>query len=318
MDGGMNQELAALRAPFRGAFAAGIVLIVLAACGPGAGPTGSVPAATPAATVQVPAPTPTSAPVSTAPASFQLTVAGDPNVTGTWGTSFGISCNNPTLTATDILFFAQSPDAKAVVLITIQAASIGVSERAGQGATYTDREFSGTGVSTFDPARGAAFDSDLTIVPSPGSNPGTLGRITHVSGSIACGNQAIGSSTVVVTGSDAEGAINGPFDRFRSTCNHSSQYGNSVSFVGILTAGTTPTFFIVNFPASGTATIFTSSQNPPAQHTYTSAKAGTLTVTTTGAHVDAVYVEVLASGSTATPHMIHLVGDTICGTINSN
>ena len=261
--------------------------------------------------------TATPAPLSTAPASFQLTMTGDPNVTGTWGASFGIDCNNPTLTGTDILFFAQSPDTKAVVLITLQQGSIGVSERAGGGATYTDREFSGTGVSTFDSARGGTFDSDLTIVPSPSSKPGTLGTITHVTGSIDCGNQAIGSSTIVATGSDAEGAINGPFDRFRATCNHSTQYGEGLQLTGVLTAGTTPTYFIINVPANGNGSIFTSSQNPPAQHSYTVAKSGTATPTATGAHLDADYVEVLATGSTATPHTIHLTGDIVCGTINN-
>jgi hypothetical protein len=304
--------------PMRVSLAAGLMAAFLAACGTGAaGPTGAATAGPIATTGATTAPaTATAAPLSTAPASFQLTVAGDPNVTGTWGTSFGINCNSPALAGSDILVFASSPDTKAVVLITLKSGSIGVSERAGSGAAYTDREFSGTGVTNFDPARGATFDSDLTIVPSPGSNPGTLGTITHLSGSVDCGNQAVGSSTVVVTGSDAEGAFNGPFDPFRATCNHSSQYGNSAGLSGVITAGTTPTLFIVNFPASGTATIFTSSDTPPAQHSYTIAKSGTVTVMATGAHVDADYTEVVAAG--ATPHTIHLAGDTVCGTTNTN
>ena len=312
----MSQAIRVERAQLRMPLVVGLVTLVLAACGSGAGAATAGPVVTTAATT-APA-SATAAPLSTAPASFQLTVAGDPNVTGTWGTSFGIDCNSPTLTGADILFFAQSPDTKAVVLITLARGSIGVSERAGGGATYTDREFSGTGVSTLDSARGGTFDSDLTIVPSPGSKPGTLGTITHVTGSIDCGNQTIGSSTVVATGSDAEGAINGPFDRLRVTCNHSSQYGDGAQLTGVLTAGTTPTYLIINFPANGKGTIFTSSQNPSAQHSYAVAPSGTATPSATGAHVDADYVEVLATGSTATPHTIHLAGDIVCGTINNS
>ncbi|HYK96147.1 MAG TPA: hypothetical protein VE011_09825 [Candidatus Dormibacteraeota bacterium] len=294
-----------------------LVSLIVSACGAGAAATTGAATAGLAATggaTSAP-PTAASAPVSTAPASFQLAVKGDPNVTGTWGASFGINCNNPTLTGYDVLLFAQSPDTKAVVLITLNAGRIDVSERAGQGATYTDREFTGIGVTSLDPAHGGAFDSDLTIVPTPSSKPGTLGTITHVSGTVDCGNQTIGASTVVVTGSDAEGPINGPFARFRATCNHSAQYGNSAGLVGVLTAGSTATYFIVNFPASGTATIFSTSDSPPAQHSYTIAKSGTLTVSATGAHVDADYTEVVTAG--ATPHTIHLAGDTVCGTINN-
>jgi hypothetical protein len=310
----MSQVIRVERAQTRTTLAIGLMAAVLAACGSGAAaPTGAATAGPIATTGATTAATATAAPLSTAPASFQLTVAGDPNVTGTWGTSFGINCNSPTLTGTDILFFAQSPDTKAVVLITLEQGSIGVSERAGGGATYTDREFTGTGVSAFDSARGGTFDSDLTIVPSPGSKPGTLGTITHISGSVDCGNQAIGSSTVVATGSDAEGAIKGPFDRFRATCNHSAQYGDGAQLTAVLTAGTTPTYFIINFPSNGKATIFTSSQNPAAQHSYAIAPSGTATPTATGVHVDADYVEVVAAG--ATPHTIHLAGDIVCGTI---
>lgn len=293
--------------------------LILSACSSGAGAPTSAATAGPIATTGAETAPPATAapgPISTAPASFRLAVKGDPNVTGTWGASFGVNCNNPTLTGYDILLFAQSPDAKAVVLITLNAGKIDVSERAGQGATYTDREFTGTGVTGLDPAHGGAFDSDLTIVPTPNSKPGTLGTITHVSGTVDCGNQTVGSSTVVASGASAEGALNGPFDRFRATCNHSAQYGNSASLVGVVTAGSTPTYFIVNFPASGTATIFSTSENPPAQHSYTIAKTGTLTVTATGAHVDADYTEVVSAG--ATPHTIHLAGDTVCGTTNNS
>ena len=301
------------------AVALGVCAIVFAACsgsGPGAGSAGptSGPSAGGGPTAEA---TASAGPQSTAPASFQLTVAGEANVSGTWGKSFGVSCNNPTLAGLDILFFAQSPDAKAVVLITLTASSIGVSERAGAGADYTDREFSGTGVTAFDAARGATFDSDLTIVPSPGSKPGTLGTITHVSGAIDCGNQTPGTSTIVASGSSAEGSIEGAFTAARVTCNSSAQYGLSVSTSAVISSATPPVFMIINFTPTN-STIFAITDNPSKQHSYVYDKAGTLTISATGAHADATFAEVLPAGSTATPHTIHLVGDVSCGTFATN
>lgn len=289
------------------------IAALLAACsGSGATPTPG------ASTGSSPTQSEGASPLATGPGAFQLTVTGDPNVTGTWGSSYGIGCNNPTLEGSDLYFFAASPDGQAVVLITVNQGSIGVSERAGAGATYTDREFSGTGVTSFDSARGASFDSDVAIVPGTGQAPGTLGTITHVAGSVDCGSQRPGTSTVVVSGASTEGTFDGPFIRFRVTCNLSQQYGDTVSLSAIVNAGATPTFFIINLPANGKATLFSPPNGQVPQHLYNIAADGTLTISKTGAHLDADFVESLASGSTAPPHTIHLAGDVTCGTTNSS
>jgi hypothetical protein len=243
-----------------------------------------------------------------------LTVSGDKNVAGTWTSSYGIDCNNPTFDGPDILFFATSPDGKAVVLITLKDGSIGVSERAGAGAQYTDREFQGTGVTVFDAARGATFDSDLAIVPTPDAKPGTLGTITHVAGTTDCGGQTPGTSTVVAAGSSPDGAVNGPFSAFRVTCVSSAQYGKSVSVSAVIDAATPPVYLIFNMPSNNKGTIFLISK-PSKQHTFRmDEKTGTYTVSDTGAHVDADFVEVLAAGAAGPPHTIHLAGDVVCGT----
>ena len=301
----------------------GLIAGLLAGCSSGgtasSAPTtvpsiAAVATASPVAPSATPAVTASPTPAPSGPATFKLTVGGDKNVTGTWGASFGIDCNNPTFDGPDILFFAKSPDTKAVVLITLKDGSIGVSERAGSGATYTDREFQGTGVTAFDAARGATFDSDLTIVPSPDSKPGTLGTISHVSGSIDCAGQTPGTSTVVAAGSSPDGPVNGPFSAFRVTCVDSSLYGKSVSVSAVIDAATPPVFLIFNMPANMKGTIFLISK-PSNQHTYQmDEKTGTYTVTDTGAHVDADFVEVLAAGAAGPPHVIHLAGDVVCGT----
>ena len=256
-------------------------------------------------------------PLPTGPATFHLTVSGDANVTGNWTSSYGVNCNNPTFEGLDLLFFAAAPDGKAVVLITVKPGLILVSERAGSGSTYTDREFQGTGVTSFDPARGASLDSDVSMVPGTGQTPGTLGTITHVAGSVDCGSQRPGTSTVVISGASAEGPFTGPFTRFRVVCNLSQQNGNSVSATAIINAGASPTLFIINLPANGKATIFSPPTAQAAQHLYNIAAGGTLTTSDTGAHLDTDFVESLQSGSTATPHTVHFKGDVTCGTTNT-
>jgi hypothetical protein len=316
----------------RGRALAGLVILgalLLAACGP-ASPAATTPAATTnptpvttATVTAVPTALVTAAPPSTrpspGPATFQLTVAGDPNVTGAWSTGNGINCNNPTLAGLNILAFATAPDTKAIVVLTFSPGVVNVSERAGSGASYTAREFVGTGVSAYDPARGATFDSDVTIVATPDINPGTLGTITHVSGSVDCGNQTTGTSTIVVSGESAEGELNGPFTTYRVICNTSAKDGRSANIVAVMDTATPPTYFIIGLPANGNATIFTIAGQPPKQHTYAFQRVGvtTLQVTATGLiRINASFAEVVEL--TETPHVIHLAGEATCGTFNKS
>lgn len=329
----------------RALLVSGIIVIFVTGCGgggavspapqsvalsPAAAPATSVAASAPASAVASTAPTQapsapaspaTSAPASPVatgslpPASFKLLVAGDANVKGTWGASFGITCNNPSFDGSDILFFAESPDKAAVVLVTVSASSIDVNERAGAGADYTSRDFTGASVSAFDAARGATFDSDLTEVQQAGAKPGKLGAITHISGSVDCGNQTPGTSTVQVSGATADGAVSGPFESSRISCVQSAQNGDAVNVTAVVTAGTTPTLLIVHFPADGKATIFVVTNGGQTSYSYAIDPSGDQAMTTTGGHVDADFEEVVASG---TPHVLHLAGDLTCGTSTSS
>jgi len=281
-------------------------------------PTAPASASPSSAAPQTPSAEPSSSPRSTAPPSFALTVAGDANVQGTWGKSFGVICNNPTVNGPDLLFFSQSPDGKAVVLITLQPNSIAVSERAGSGATYTDREFQGTGVTAFDPATGATFDSAVSDVTPSGSKTGTLGSISHVTGTVDCGSQTVGTSTLTVTGSTPDGVVDGPFSSFRVACTDSTQYGKSVTVDGIVTAGSNPTSMILHMPSNYPATVFASGKDPATNTSYQAdPAAGTYTVTDTGAQVDADFVQSQApNGPTPPPTRLHVSGDVTCGTFN--
>ena len=328
----------------RALFISEIIVIFVTGCGgggaaspaaqsvalsPAAAPPTTVPASATASAVASAAPTqavsvpPTatvSAPASASatgslpPASFELSVAGDDNVKGTWGASFGITCDNPSFDGSDVLFFAKSPDKAAVVLVTLAASSIDVNERAGAGADYTSRDFTGTGVSAFDAAKGATFNSDLTEVQQAGAKPGKLGAITHISGSVDCGNQTPGTSTVQVSGATADGAVSGPFESSRIACVHSAQNGDAVNVTALVTAGTTPTLLIVHFPADGKATIFQVTNEGQTSNSYAIDPTGDQAMTATGGHVDADFEEVVTSG---TPHVLHLAGDLTCGTSTS-
>ena len=280
----------------------------------------AVPSAAPsvvATSAPTPSPLASSAPASAVPSSISITFAGDKSVQGAWttyATRADAICNNPTYDGPNILFFAQSQDGNVVVLVTLNSGSIGVSERAGAGATYTDREFQGTGVTSLDPATGASFDSDLTETTPSDFNPGTLGKISHVSGTVECGSQTGGVSTVTVSGATPDGAVNGPLPSFRVACNNSTQNGKGVNVSAIVTAGTNPTQLIINLPANGKATLYAVGKDPNSQTLYMIDPAATYSVTDSGVHIDADFVQnQAASGATPGPLRLHLAGDLTCG-----
>ena len=263
-----------------------------------------------------------SAPPSAVPSSISITLSGDKSVQGAWttyATRADAICNNPTYDGPNILFFAQSSDASVVLLVTLDHSSIQVSERAGGGSTYTDREFQGTGVSPFDAAAGASFDSDLAEVTPSGDNSGTLGKITHVSGAVKCGSQTVGSSTVTATGATPDGPVSGPFSSFRVSCNNSAQYGKSVSTSAIVTAGSNPTSLILNVSANYPATLFMNGKSPATATSFTVDPTATIAVTDTGAHIDADFTQSEpANGPTPPPVRLHVAGDLTCGAFSQS
>lgn len=298
--------------------------VVLGACGSNSPIATSIPtsppvAATTAATIAATtAPTASAAPLPTGPATFNLTVTGDPTVTGVWQTGVGINCSNPSLAGLNILAFATAPDGQSLLVLTITDGKVNVSQRAGSGGTGVTREYTGTGVTVYDPARGATIDSDLTIVPTAEIPGGSLGTITHVKGAVDCAGQTTGTSTVVASGSSAEGAVEGPFTQFRVICNDSTASGLSVNIVAVIGTTAPPVYLIIGLPKNGNATIFTITNSPAKQHSYAIDKTNgsTYAVTAIGVHIAADFVEVVEG--LATPHVIHVEGDGTCGTFNKS
>ena len=300
--------------------AAILVGIVVGACtGGGSAPTvgPTTPASTSAAATAAVTPAATAAaPAPTGPATFQFAATGDPNVTGTWGPSFGIACYNPGYDGLTIYFFAESPDKQAVVLVSLSPGTITVSERAGAGATFTSRDFTGSGPSAFDPTKGATFDSDLTIVPTE-VNHGTLGTITHIVGSVDCGGTLPGSSTVSVDGTGSGGPVSGSLDPVKVTCTKSAANGDSVSVIGIIKTGPSPSSVNLALRATG-STVFLIPRAGPLNAFYDIDATGTVTLTATGGHVDAGFTQQMPAGSTTAPLTVHVTGDATCGSTVTN
>jgi hypothetical protein len=101
-------------------------------------------------------------------------------------------------------------------------------------------------------------------------------------------------------------------------CKSSAEDPVLVSVVGVIRTATPPVALTMSLPANHKGAIFLISKSPSKQHTYTIDPAGTMTISKTGAHLDADYIEVVAAGSTDPPHKIHMAGDVLCGSSDGN
>lgn len=279
---------------------------LLGACGPASTASPSTGAPTSIATES----TAGSAQASVGPPSGELTLVGDAGLAGRL-TALSTTCSMPSLNGLTIRTFATPPDTTVTVIVTVGAGSVEISVRAGSGTTYVERDFSGTGVSAFDAARGGQVDSDVTPVTLPATIlPGSLGAVTHIAGVIDCGNQTPGSGTITLSGDTAQGTIDGPLAPIRVQCIASAQ-GADISIVGVVKVGDSLAFILVN-GLTDSFNVVEFAKGSGTSQFYRVAAPGVASVTTTGAHIEGDAVEVVAAG--ATPHTLHVSGDAICGT----
>ena len=294
------------RLPFHGAlFAAALAATVLAACGSSGttAPTtptgGATPTATAAATA---APTPS----GTGPATAQLTATGSSaTLTGALQGAI-VQCSLPQVDGTVIRVDATSPgDTGVALVLLIRASSVAVTESSGSGQQFKSRQFTGSGVSDYGDTSGARLDTQLTETTASGSSAGTLGSVTSLKGTIACGEFKAGSSTVVLTGTTPQGDITGAPDTVRVTCHVSATQGRNVAIVGRTHAGSTvAVFFLVLAPTQVSAAI---SPANSASHFYLAHGGNLASVSAAGGHVDATLTEA-STGLT-----LHATGDATCG-----
>lgn len=259
--------------------------------------TPSAAAATPAAPTSTPAPT-------KGPATEQLVLAGPAGASGAV-TNAAIRCDEPSPGGLLINVIGRPTDPNLSVDIDVTAGRVTVRYDSGSGSTYVERDFAGTGVSNFDAATGAQIDATLTEVPTTGAH-GSLGVMTAISGSIDCGDQMPGSSTLVLTGPTGKGALGGGLDPVNVEC-VTNTFGKSVSVVGMAQVASTATLAVVAV-SPGTMSVSLSGDG-----FFRNTATAVATLTPTGVHVDADLVEQNpAAGKTA--NTIHITGDLTCGT----
>jgi hypothetical protein len=293
--------------PFGLALAAGLIV---AACGSGAAtPTPSptaAPTPTPASTPTL-APTPTPVPSPTkGPATAQLTIAGDPAIAGSAGT-VSVQCNFPSIGGNVIILYDANA-AGLAVRVVLSPGTVSVRYASGSGKTYLDREFTGTGVTGFDPATGAQIDTSLSTAPNAGAT-GNLGTITSIKGSVDCGNQQPGTSTLTLTGATAEGQLTGVvLNPVRVDCvaSSSSKY---VQVVGVAQLGSIPALVFIDGVSNGTFGVTLEPQT--GKLAAYSGKAPGATLSQGGMHVSGDATEAVAAGATA--QALTVSGDATCG-----
>jgi hypothetical protein len=219
-----------------------------------------------------------------------------------------LRCNQPSLDGLVITAFVNTANKSAAAMITLSSGSIKIALSSGSGSTFALRNFTGSGVSGFDTSLGAQIDSTLTDVTPATTKSGTLGAITNISGSLDCGDQTPGISSVVVNGSSAEGSITGSLSPFKVECQHNAANGNNVALIGLIDAGDTPNLLFINLN-NRTPSIYTSTKDN-VFHAYTAAASSSVSQEADGAMVDSNFIETVTSG---TPHVIHLTGSVTCG-----
>lgn len=254
--------------------------------------------------------TPVASPAPTkGPATQNLTLGGPAGKAGAV-TLAAIRCNLPLLNGTQtvmqISVLGRPEDPNLSVYIFVQPGTVTVRYDSGSGSTYVERDFSGTGVTSFDPVTGATLDSPLTEVPTTGAH-GTLGILTSINGIIDCGNQMSGSSTLTVSGTTPKGAVSGGLSPVNVECTSSTATGAAVSIDGIIQVGSTPYFTII-YVTPNSFTFFAAGDAY-----YRNTATATATLTATGAHIDGDALEQNpAAGKTVTK--VHVSGDVTCGT----
>jgi hypothetical protein len=245
---------------------------------------------------------------SVAPAAPRASISftGAAGLSGT-ATDPSVRCNFPDLEGLSIAVLARPPDTTVLARIRLQPDKVTVIVGAGSDPDYHERAFEGDGVTSFDSARGAVVDSRLTeTAATAGSTPGAVGAVTAIKGTVECGEQTAGTSTVTITGDTAEGALAAAvLDPVRVECDASPD-GDEVIASGLITVGSTKTLFTVALTSDGAVNV--NETLPSGSHRYIAS--GSSTITSTGAHVRADVVE----KGTATPaHTLHVEGDLSCG-----
>ena len=160
----------------RRAIGCSLVAVVLAACsGTGSsapistvsGPTQPASSAPAPSTNLAPSASPAATPTK-GPASSQFALTGTAALTGPVSAQT-IVCDRPSLDGPEIFFLGRAGTTGPQIVIFLRAGHVEVRVATGSGATLRERDFTGTGVTTFDAATGAQLDTALTETTAAGA-----------------------------------------------------------------------------------------------------------------------------------------------------
>ena len=277
--------------------------IALTACGAAAPtPPGS-------AAAQAPTPLTTSTPGA---ASEQATLTGDPRITGPLnadGVTHFVTCDEPSLSGAEIFAFENAADPSVGVFLTIRGGFINVRLASGSGAAYTERDFAGSGVTSFGAASGAQFSSSLIEATPAGTHKGTVEAITSIAGSVSCGTFTPGGGTVTVTGDTGSGTLSGSLTSIRVECGGSGQ-GSYAIVAGLSRVGSAPALINVD-GGSGASPLFVTVSTASGAQQFSSSATGRVTFSAGVATYHATLTQTAASG--AGDHMVMVNGSATCG-----
>ncbi|MGA8521828.1 MAG: hypothetical protein WB807_02080, partial [Candidatus Dormiibacterota bacterium] len=261
------------------------------------------------AAAQAPTPLTTSTPGA---ASEQATLTGDPRITGPLnadGVTHFVTCDEPSLSGAEIFAFENAADPSVGVFLTIRRGFINVRLASGSGAAYTERDFAGSGVTSFGAASGAQFSSSLTEATPAGTHKGTVEAITSIAGSVSCGTFTPGGGTVTVTGDTGSGTLSGSLTSIRVECGGSGQ-GSYAIVAGLSRVGSTPALINVD-GGNGASPLFVTVSTGSGAQQFSNSATGLVTFSAGVATYHATLTQTAAPG--AGGHTVMVNGSATCG-----
>ena len=212
-----------------------------------------------------------------------------------------VNCFFPTIDGLQIAVLAFSPDTAQTYRIAVAPDGVVVRHGTGSGADFKEQVFRGPGVTQFDATKGATIDAPL----HDDSNPGAMGSIK---GSVDCGDETPGSSTITVTGDTAAGHLD--HARLEPALVECYRASGQVIVLGVANTGTTKVHLLVSITPQG---LGVEEEVPPSdQRRYSQ-----LTDVPTGAEVTgngATANGDVADATASPPHALHVEGEATCGT----
>src|SRR3954453_4341824 len=215
-----------------------------------------------------------------------------------------VNCFFPTVDGLQIAVLAFSPDNAQTYRIGGAPGGVVVRHGTGSGGDFKEQVFRGSGVTQFDATKGATIDAPL----HDDSNPSAMGSIK---GSVDCGDETPGSSTITVTGDTAAGHLD--HARLEPSLVECYEAAGQVIVLGIADTGTSKVQLLVSMSPQG---LGVEEEVPPSgQRHYAQLTDVTpgVELTGNGGRADGDVTDANATP----PRSLHVEGDATCGQPNS-